>query len=291
MGPARCCSTARRSVPACCRSEKVAGRRVVTIEGLGTPERLHPVQQAFIDHGAVQCGYCTPGMILSAAALLDREPNPSREQIVEALEGNLCRCTGYTKIVEAVEAAAAADARRAPVRPAAGTRRTSSAAPRSGVDALDKVTGAARYAEDIKMPRACCTPSWSAAPIPTPGFWRSIRRPALRLAGRDPRPDRGRHPRRQHPGGLQPRRTLLDPVGRLGAHDRRRRGPGRGRIARSRPRTARQAVRVSSTSRCPTPTTPSRPWRPARRPSIPAGNVLSSYEIQHGDLEAAHGRR
>ena len=86
--------------------EKVAGRRVLTIEGLGKPGHLHPLQQAFIDHGAVQCGFCTPGMILSAAALLAREPDPSREQIMAALEGNLCRCTGYVKIIRAVQAAA-----------------------------------------------------------------------------------------------------------------------------------------------------------------------------------------
>ena len=87
--------------------DKVSGRTVVTIEGLGTPERLHPVQQAFIEQGGVQCGFCTPGMILSVVALLDCEPDPSRDQIIAALEGNLCRCTGYTRIVEAVQSAAA----------------------------------------------------------------------------------------------------------------------------------------------------------------------------------------
>lgn len=71
---------------------KVAGRRVLTIEGLGCPDDLHPLQRAFVETGAVQCGYCTPGMILAAKALLDREPHPTREQIAEALEGNLCRC-------------------------------------------------------------------------------------------------------------------------------------------------------------------------------------------------------
>jgi len=80
------------------------GKEIVTIEGLETGGQLHPLQQAFVDHGAVQCGFCTPGMILSAKALLDKNPNPSREQIKRGLSGNLCRCTGYTKIVEAVEA-------------------------------------------------------------------------------------------------------------------------------------------------------------------------------------------
>ena len=86
--------------------EKVAGRRVVTIEGLSTGDDLHPVQQAFIDCGAVQCGFCTPGMVLSAKALLDENPEPDVEAVEEALSGNLCRCTGYGKIVEGVLEAA-----------------------------------------------------------------------------------------------------------------------------------------------------------------------------------------
>lgn len=82
------------------------GREVTTIEGLGTIEEPHPLQQAFVDHAAVQCGYCVPGMILSAKALLDERPSPGREEILAALDGNLCRCTGYVKQVEAVEDAA-----------------------------------------------------------------------------------------------------------------------------------------------------------------------------------------
>ncbi len=86
---------------------EVAGRRVVTIEGLAAPDgRLHPIQQAFVDHGAVQCGYCTPGMVLSAKALLDRSPEPDAGAIQTALAGNICRCTGYTQIIGAVQAAA-----------------------------------------------------------------------------------------------------------------------------------------------------------------------------------------
>ena len=84
------------------------GTQVTTIEGLAEGSTLHPVQQAFMDSGAVQCGYCTPGMVLTAKALLDANPAPSRPEIKEALAGNLCRCTGYVSIVEAVEEAARA---------------------------------------------------------------------------------------------------------------------------------------------------------------------------------------
>ncbi|GIX48754.1 MAG: hypothetical protein KatS3mg131_2965 [Candidatus Tectimicrobiota bacterium] len=82
------------------------GREIVTIEGLAQGDTLHPLQKAFVDYGAVQCGFCTPGMILAAKALLDRHPNPSEEEIRRGISGNLCRCTGYVKIVEAIQAAA-----------------------------------------------------------------------------------------------------------------------------------------------------------------------------------------
>jgi len=82
------------------------GADVLTIEGLARDGRLHPLQQAFLDHGAVQCGFCTPGVILAAKCLLDRNPRPSEEDIRHAIVGNLCRCTGYTKIVQAIAAAA-----------------------------------------------------------------------------------------------------------------------------------------------------------------------------------------
>ena len=82
---------------------EVQHKRITTIEGLAEEGRPDPVQKAFIEHGAIQCGFCTPGNILSTKALLDRNPRASREEIEEALAGNLCRCTGYQKIVEAVE--------------------------------------------------------------------------------------------------------------------------------------------------------------------------------------------
>jgi len=81
------------------------GREVVTVEGLTCEGKLHPLQDAFADLGAAQCGYCTPGILVTAKALLDRCPQPTREQVKEALSGNLCRCTGYLQIFEAVEAA------------------------------------------------------------------------------------------------------------------------------------------------------------------------------------------
>jgi aerobic-type carbon monoxide dehydrogenase small subunit (CoxS/CutS family) len=81
------------------------GKAITTIEGLATGHRLHPVQQAFVDHGAIQCGYCSPGMILTAKALLDRHPAPTPGEIQQAISGNLCRCTGYNKIVTAIQSA------------------------------------------------------------------------------------------------------------------------------------------------------------------------------------------
>jgi carbon-monoxide dehydrogenase small subunit len=82
------------------------GARVETVEALAEGERLHPLQQAFVARGALQCGYCTAGMLLAAKALLDETPKPTRDQIARGLTGNLCRCTGYARIVDAVEAAA-----------------------------------------------------------------------------------------------------------------------------------------------------------------------------------------
>ena len=78
------------------------GLEVVTIQGIGTPEKPHPLQTSFVKHGAIQCGFCTAGMITSAKALLDRNPHPTRQEIKEGISGNLCRCTGYKKIVEAI---------------------------------------------------------------------------------------------------------------------------------------------------------------------------------------------
>jgi aerobic-type carbon monoxide dehydrogenase small subunit (CoxS/CutS family) len=97
--PVRSCST---------RVELADGKKVQTIEGLAAGEKLHPVQEAFLAADAMQCGYCTPGMILSAVALLTKNPEPTREQIVREMNGNICRCGTYTRIIAAIESAAKA---------------------------------------------------------------------------------------------------------------------------------------------------------------------------------------
>ena len=88
---------------------RAQGKQITTIEGLNDGDSLHPLQQAFVEHGAVQCGYCIPGFIMSAKALLDRNAHPTRDEIKEAVAGNLCRCTGYVKIMEAIESVAKQD--------------------------------------------------------------------------------------------------------------------------------------------------------------------------------------
>jgi aerobic-type carbon monoxide dehydrogenase small subunit (CoxS/CutS family) len=108
-GQCRACTVLLDGTPVrSCLTEisEVEGRKVETIEGLARDGDLHPVQQAFLNEGAMQCGYCVPGMILAAVGLLKRNPTPTQAQIIEALNGNLCRCCGYVNIVKAVERAA-----------------------------------------------------------------------------------------------------------------------------------------------------------------------------------------
>ena len=97
----------KKAVNACLMlAAQADGRELSTIEGLATRDRLHPIQKAFEDHGSLQCGFCGPGVILSAESLLDENPDPSVQEIRDALSGNLCRCTGYTKMIEAIQVAA-----------------------------------------------------------------------------------------------------------------------------------------------------------------------------------------
>jgi len=141
---------------------KVAGRSVLTVEGLGSAGALHPIQKAFLEHGAVQCGFCTPGMLIAAKALLDGDDDPSEARIREALSGNLCRCTGYTKIVTAVKAAAAALREQSEgITGGAGTKTTATNETPSDMghvgssvahaDGPAKVAGAALFADDLRF--------------------------------------------------------------------------------------------------------------------------------------------
>ena len=128
------------------------GHTVVTIEGLAVGEELHPVQRAFHEAGAIQCGFCTPGMVLAAKALLDGNPTPTESEIRHALSGNLCRCTGYVKIVRAVQRAA--DACLASARDGRAMSRDFQWVGKATlrVDGIAKVTGQALYTDDLRVP-------------------------------------------------------------------------------------------------------------------------------------------
>ena len=105
LGTCGCCTVlldGRPTLSCLTLARLVEGRRVETIEGITPPQGLSPVQRAFVEHGATQCGFCTPGFVVTATALLRQHPRPSRPEIERAISGNMCRCTGYTKIVEAI---------------------------------------------------------------------------------------------------------------------------------------------------------------------------------------------
>ncbi len=129
---------------------RAQGAQVLTIEGVAQGDALHPLQEAFIRYGALQCGFCTPGMILTALGLLLRNPHPTDEEIRDALRHNLCRCTGYRSIVAAVRAAAGRDT--GPFIPATRPPGRAVGRPLLRPDAVAKVTGAARYADDLTFP-------------------------------------------------------------------------------------------------------------------------------------------
>ncbi|MFC2047569.1 molybdopterin-dependent oxidoreductase [Chloroflexota bacterium] len=126
------------------------GKKILTIEGLADNGKVHPLQQAFVEHNAIQCGYCTPGMILSAKALLDENPNPTEEDVKTALSGNLCRCTGYVRIIQAVLAAAGSKKSKEAQEYGADYVIVGKSPPR--VDAVNKATGKALFGVDIKLP-------------------------------------------------------------------------------------------------------------------------------------------
>jgi len=264
---------------------KVAGRHVLTIEGLGDPDHLHPLQAAFIETGAVQCGYCTPGMILAAKALLDREPNPTRAQIVEALAGNLCRCTGYTRILMAVEMAAAR--MRGDRNPVFGKNWASS--PLVGGDALRtdsvaKVTGQARYVEDMRMPgllhasvlrsphhHARLLSLHTGRATRLPGVVRVIT--AADIPGENGLGDYSRD------------EPVLTPVG----DTVRMVGAPVALVVASSPQRAQAGVEAIEVEYEPLPYTfdAGEALKEGAFPICGSGNVLTAYRVAHGDLEAA----
>jgi len=146
----------RRAALSCLtRVANLEGAEVITIEGLGTPDNPHCIQEAFVLAGAVQCGYCTPGMIMAAKALLDRNPDPNREEIKKALRHNLCRCTGYAKIIDAVKLAARflrGETNPDEVRPRADADPIGTSHPRPS--AMIKACGTAHFTADIRIPGA-----------------------------------------------------------------------------------------------------------------------------------------
>ena len=128
---------------------QVQGREVTTIEGIGKPGKLHPVQQAMVNKGGIQCGFCTPGMVMSLKSLFDENPQPDEETVRVAISSNLCRCTGYTKIIEAARALGAGEISAE----TAINKDASFGSSMTRVDAEEKVTGRAIYAEDVQLPR------------------------------------------------------------------------------------------------------------------------------------------
>lgn len=270
---------------------KVAGREVLTIEGLATGGRpggenepcLHPLQQAFIEAGAVQCGYCTPGMLMAAKALLDREPSPSRAQMIEALEGNLCRCTGYSHILEAVERAAAllrgestAPNEKSDGPPVGGTLLRA--------DAVDKVTGRARYVEDISMAGMLY-----AQVLRSPHHHARLR--ALHTAAAAQVPGvvciltAADIPGENGLGDYSRNEPILAPIG----DTVRMQGAPVALVVTTRPEAARAGLEAIEVAYEPLPHTfeLKAALHPDAVPIYPSGNILTREKITHGDLEAA----
>ncbi|MGD2041197.1 MAG: molybdopterin-dependent oxidoreductase, partial [Anaerolineae bacterium] len=271
-------------------AERVSGRRVRTIEGLASPQGLHPLQQAFIEHGAVQCGFCTPGMIMSATALLDSESHPTRDQILEALEGNLCRCTGYTTIVDAVQTAAAWLRGEIPAPgPAREAERDRTGAPIVGgsqlrVDAIDKVTGAARYTEDIKM-AGLLHAALVRSPHPHARLTQLAAAPALRLPGVVRVLTAGDIPGANSLEGYSRNEHLLTPVGETV----RMVGDAIALVLAESPEAAQAGAAAVQVEYALLPHTYDATEAMSERgPRIyPDGNILNTFDIQFGDLQQA----
>jgi aldehyde oxidoreductase len=272
-------------VNACLTSlAKVAGRKVLTIEGLGSPENLHPLQAAFIESGAVQCGYCTPGMIMSAKALLDQIPNPSHAQIIDALEGNLCRCTGYNRILQAVELAGARLRGETTQKNASPHEKPILGGSAIRVDSAQKVTGLARFVEDMAMLGTLQV--------------KVLRSPLhhARLRGLD-------ISRAAHMPGVRRILTWRDVPGINGFPDYsqdepvltplgdtlRTRGAPIALVVAERADQAQAALETIEADLEPLPYTfeMDEALKPGAFPISGRNNLLSSYEIKHGNLEAA----
>src|SRR5690554_1729350 len=145
-----------RAIKSCLfKVAKLDGASVITVEGLGTPDNPHLIQEAFVLAGAIQCGFCTPGMIMAAKALLDKNNDPGTEEIKKALSGNLCRCTGYVKIIDAVKLAGRfirGETTPADVCPDPDGPKVGVSHPRP--TAMDKACGTAQYTADYVLPGA-----------------------------------------------------------------------------------------------------------------------------------------
>lgn len=262
---------------------KVQGRDVVTVEGLGDPDNLHPLQRAFAEAGAVQCGYCTPGMLMSSAALLMHNPNPRREEIVEALEGNLCRCTGYARIVAAVELAAARMRGEAAPDVAAPQAR-----PIGGdllrVDIAERVTGRTRYVEDMPMPdalhmRVVRSPHFHARVVgidtqkalEVPGVLRVLTAADI--------------PGQNSIEGYSKDETVLVPVGGTAKMV----GDPVALVIATTPEAAQAGVEAVKVAYDPLPVIldVEQALAPDAMPVHADGNVLSTFAVAHGDADAA----
>ncbi len=262
---------------------KVEGREVLTVEGLGDPDRLHPLQKAFAETGAVQCGYCTPGMLMSSAALLARNPNPSRQDIIEALEGNLCRCTGYARIITAVELAAAQmrgeaspDGAAAQARPIGGDLLR--------VDIAERVTGRTRYVEDMPMPDALHM-RVVRSPHPHARVVAVDTQKALEVSGVLRVLTAADIPGENSIEGYSKDETVLVPVGGTVKMV----GDAVALVIAATPEAAQAGVAAVEVAYEPLPAVldPEEALAPDAVPIHADGNVLSTFAITHGDADAA----